>query len=603
MSALSKVEAARAAGLIEAIDEHICRMLQARFDQSDGAVLLACALAVRAPRRGHVGVDLLEIDDEGFQGFPIDRAAWVEAVAASAVVRLPGPGSAPFVLRGSLLYTDRYHLYEDRLQAALRARFSEQREVFDPELLGQGLGALFPSAGPGDRQRRAAEVALRRGMTVISGGPGTGKTWTVRNLLTLIYAQSVAAGEPPPRLALAAPTGKAAARVLASIRNGLEEHLARAAGALPDGADIMKLQDFLGSAPPSTLHRLLGWRPEHPTRFRHDSEHPLPYDLIVVDEASMVDLAMMCKFVDAVPDTARVVILGDRHQLASVEAGTVLADICEGGGSDAVVFLTESRRFSAESGIGRFANAAVEGDVAGAMAAIPPWEAASSVPRPEISTLAPDPREGLSRAARSLVVEGYRPYLERLIAGPQGGESLEQLHLDALRLFDRFRVLCAHRSGRLGVRGVNDSSADWLREAGLYRGSGPWSLGRPVLITRNDYSVGRFNGDIGLVVRDEDDSWIVVFPGEGGGLSRLSPVRLPEHQTAFALTIHKSQGSEYDDVLVVLPDKPSKVLTRELVYTGVTRARKRVAVLSGPEVLREGLKRRVHRASGLAGRL
>jgi len=616
------------ARVLEPVDLHVTAMLAARFGESDPAVLLAASLAIRAPRHGHVCVDLVQLESATLRleavvdgahdevELPAARQDWLDRVAASALVREPGPGATPLVLRGSLLYTDRYLSYEASLEQALRRRFGERRVVADPELLSRGLDALFgpePDEGE-DRQRVAAHVAMGRGVTVISGGPGTGKTWTVRNLLTLVYAQAVATGDGSlPRIALAAPTGKAAARVVSSIREGLDAHLARAAGALPEGKSVDGLRASLEATAPSTLHRLLGWRPDAPTRFRHDRCRPLPLDLLVVDEASMVDLALMAKLFDALPDSARVVLLGDRHQLASVEAGSVLGDICGSGEqgvgpSEAVVFLTHSRRFRADGGIGRFAAAAVSSRIDDAIAALPLWGAgepgllssdAVGQRGGTLGRLEPDPRGRLPGAAARLVVEGYRPYLERLRAGPGPGESLLDLHADALRRFDGFRVLCAHRRGRTGVKGVSEQVVDLLAQARLIEPSGSWWLGRPVIVTTNDYSVRRYNGDVGIVVRDEAGGWVVAFPADAGSVSWLSPVRLPEHQTVFAMTIHKSQGSEFGDVLVVLPETPSPILTRELIYTGVTRATDRVTVLSDEGVLRRGLERRVQRASGL----
>ena len=613
-----------AARVLEPVDLHVTAMLAARFGEVDSEVLVAVALAIRAPRYGHVCIDLRALDAtslipegpghlvEPEVSLPASRQAWLERVARSALVRAPGPGDAPFVLRGTLLYTDRYFAYESGLEVALRNRLAQRRQVRDPALLARGLDALFSTdaaQGP-NRPREAARVALTHGMAVISGGPGTGKTWTVRNLLTLIYAQGVAAGnEQIPRVALAAPTGKAAARMVQSLRAGLDEHLVCAMGALPEGATVDGLRAFLDAAVPSTLHRLLGWRPDSPTRFRHDRNRPLPLDLVVVDEASMVDVALMSKLIDAVADPARIVLLGDRHQLASVEAGSVLADICGSGESgtgptEAVVFLQHSHRFHADSGIGRFAQAVVSGTVDDAVAALPRWGPGEPGPLApgcgnDLGRVGHPPRGGLAACAARLVVEGYRPYLQRLQGGPKSGETHNQFCADVLALFGGFQVLCAHRRGFDGVEGMGEAVTDLLTHEGLIQPSGPWWLGRPILVTHNDYSVRRFNGDIGIVVRDEAGEWAVAFPSDGGSVAWLSPVRLPEHETVFAMTIHKSQGSEFDDVLVVLPVAPSPILTRELIYTGVTRARKRVTVLTDEGVLRLGLQRRVLRASGL----
>jgi exodeoxyribonuclease V alpha subunit len=623
-AALGRLGPLADSGDLEPVDVHVTAMLASRFGESDPDVMLAAALAIRAPRHGHVCVDLRSVQpaaasngtaDEGesiADSVPKARDQWLAKVAASVLVRPPGDGNTPFVLRGDLLYTDRYFAYEAVLLEALRERFVQERPVADQPLLQRGLGVLF--GGSSERKRTAAAMALKRGLAVISGGPGTGKTWTVRNLLTLVFAQSMTDGVGAvPRVALAAPTGKAAARVATSIRQGLDEHLQLAAGALPDGCEVDALRAFLEGAIPSTVHRLLGWRHDSATKFRHDRSEPLPFDLVVVDETSMVDLPVMAKLIDAIPPHARLVLLGDRHQLASVEAGTVLADICgsgEGGVGphDAVVFLTESRRFGADSGIGKFATTTVDGQVDQAMERLPLWGpnepgplelSGGEVVGPDLGRLPHKRGGGFPAAIERLVLAGYRSYLDRLRAGPRPGETLQALHAEVLRLFDAFRVLCAHRAGRLGAEGMNQLVGELLSAEGLITRSGSWWLGRPVMVTRNDYSVGRFNGDIGIVVRDDEGAWAVAFPGSDDGVTWLAPVRLPEHQTVFAMTIHKSQGSEFTDLLVVLPDRPSPVLTRELIYTGVTRAKKRVTVLADEAVLRHGLARRVQRASGL----
>ncbi len=625
-----------AVGALGAIDAHVARTLGSRLGELRGDVLLAVALAVRAPQHGHVCVDLRGVelaalvperrDDEPVDltglALPPDRDAWRARVAVSPLVRETEVGSTPFVLRDGLLYADRYFHYETVLRDAFRRRLAESRTVGDPALLARGLDALFaaPPDGSVDLQRQAALAALTRGAVVISGGPGTGKTWTVRNVLTLLFAQWAASapGTSPPRVAVAAPTGKAAARVVESIRAGLTDHVERARRALPSGVEPAALASFLSDLPPWTIHRLLGYNRENPTRFRHDAERPLAFDVVLIDEASMVDVALMAKLVDAVPAGARLVLLGDRHQLASVEAGTVLADLCGVGDLPAphaaVVFLTRSRRYAPDSGIARLAAATLAGDEGGAVDAVPTWpasgpgslvvDARGDVVGRDIGRLPPTPTGGLPASVRGLVVAGYRSALERLKGGLRAGEDLPTLHRDVLGRFDRFRVLAAHRRGSLGVETLNEAIEEWLRDEGLLTAiRNPWYLGRPVMIRRNDYGVRRFNGDVGLVVRGPDSDPIVVFPGSDGGVEYLAPVRLPDHETVFAMTIHKSQGSEFDDVLVVLPDQPSPILTRELVYTGATRARKRLTLLAQPEVLASAVRRPVQRASGLAERL
>ncbi len=591
------------AGVLAAVDVHAVQALGARTGEADPEVLLALALAVRAPRHGHVLIDLDHVRIEplvpefaaGCPPLPADRRAWRARVAASPLVREETLGRTPFVLRGSALYTDRYHHYETVLQEQFTRRFAATRPVTDAHLLDTGLDALFGARSAADPQRRAASAALTRGAVVVTGGPGTGKTWTVRNVLTLLYAQwaSGSGGAAPPRVALAAPTGKASARVVEAIRDGLAAHVKRAKGALPSDTPMADLYDWLAGLQPFTLHRLLGWNPENPTRFRHDASRPLPFDVVLVDEVSMVDVALMAKLVEAVPPDSRLILLGDAHQLASVEAGTVLADLCGGAGRrDAVIVLEKSRRYRPDSGIARFADAALAGNELMAVAAVPPWSSEREVGRITTDDL------------RDLAVAGLRPTYERLRAGPRPGETHEALHAEVLARFDRFRVLAAHRRGSRGVEGLNVAMEAWLVAADLIADvSDPWYVGRPILVTRNDPGAGRFNGDVGMLVTDAHGHRVVAFSGPSGTVAYLPPARLPDHESVFAMTIHKSQGSEFDDVVLVLPERPSPVLTRELVYTGATRAKHRLAVLATPEVIASAVRRPIERASGLAARL
>ncbi len=643
------------AGALASVDVHVADQLGRLAGERDAGVLLALAFAVRAPRHGHICVDLRLLKDEDVLPeqlkqveeaeeplaplpWPEDRIAWEARVAQSPLVDAEGrPDSArPFVLDGRLLYTRRYWHYQHRLAKVLIRRFGERCDVADPALLKTGLGGLFDAVEGVDRQKLGAAMAVQRGFCVISGGPGTGKTYTVRNVLTLLWAQNTARrlvddSVPTLRVALAAPTGKAAARMKEAIGDKLDEFLIRAQAALPTGATVDDLSVFLTDLQPSTLHRLLRWNPANPTRFRHDEQDPVPYDVVVVDEASMVDFALMAKLALGVSPDARLILLGDRHQLASVEAGTVLADLCgsstaqglrlssefvaelaatsgidlsadvahtEGAGPwDCIVQLNRSLRFKEGSGIGTFAKAclSIDGDAA----------AAVSVPTdpsrfPDTQLLA-HTDGALSKAAKDEITAGYRPYLERLLAGPRTGESPVEHHAAVLKAFDTFRVLCAHRRGALGVAGVNKETVHLLEVARIrgFRVRGVFWPGMPVLVRRNDYVVGRFNGDVGVVVKDADGELTVAFPGEDDRVEYLAPSRLPEHQMVFAMTIHKSQGSEFEHAMVVLPGRPSPILTRELVYTGVTRAKLRMTMLGDPELLGAALKRTVRRASGL----
>ena len=632
-------------GIAQVVD-----LLARRLGETDPDVLLALALAVRAPLQGHVRAILPDHQsDSEVQRLPVpsdapdvalpwptDRPAWRAAVAQSPLVATPGDtGSQPFVLSGNALYPQRTWSNETHLANRLLELATRRTPPHDPLLLQRGLQALFPSPTPGaplDRQLLAASLACLRGFSIISGGPGTGKTWTVRNLLTLLYAQHTAqVSDRPLRVAVGAPTGKAAARVQESLANGLADFV-RASGqfALPAGVPPSALLEFLQTLEARTVHRLLRVDPRRPGHFRHNAQNPLPVDLVIIDETSMLDLALMTRLVDATPADARLVLLGDHHQLASVDAGCVLADLCraasfsspriseatrtdlqtlagltpgpdlqpvrEAGLHDCGVQLTVSRRFTADSGVGAVARSILAGDG-------PAGRAILDGDHHKDAQLTPLGDGGsITRAFAKLIVDGYSPVIEALLRGPADQDETAH-HLQLLRAFDRFRLLCAHRHGPLGVRGLVELTEGLLsRKFPQFHPVGPTYLGRPVLITQNDYSVGRFNGDIGLIVM-RDERAAVAFPDAQHGVSYLSAARLPPHETVFAMTIHKSQGSEFDHAAVVLPAQPSPILTRELIYTGVTRAKTQLTVVGTPAVWDLGVERRVLRASGLSERL
>jgi len=665
-AALALVRRFYEAGHLAPVDVHTVDALARLGGEDRPEVLLALALAVRAPRHGHVGEDLEEAvarrpraDDATASAppWPTEYAAWRAAVASSPLVRVVEPGAGvqggvagagptPFVLSGALLMMERYHGYQRRLAAALKARAGIALTVGDPGLFRRGLAALFPAPGeaePLDRQRLAAVTASLRGLTVISGGPGTGKTSTIRRLLVLLFAQWAAArggrgdAHEPLRVALAAPTGKAAARMKESLDQGLEAFVPQALAALGGHAGEDAIRGFLAELTPSTLHRLLGYRRDRPTRFRHDADDPVPYDVVLVDETSMVDLALMAKLVAAVPRQARLVLLGDRHQLASVEAGSVLADLMRGAGSegdrlrlspgllaevaqatgedwrgrvevapggelgDCVVQLVRSYRFTAASGIGTFARASLAAARRGPAEALSVLQGGAFA---DVRLLPHGATGGLGADVARAIVEGYRPYLELLARGPAPGQDAESFQREVLAAFDGFRVLCAHRRGPWGVEDLNERVRALLAaRTGLVPARGTHYEGCPVLVTENDYTVRRFNGDVGVTVRGPEGRLQVAFPEAGGGVTCLAPARLPPHEVVFAMTIHKSQGSEVGHAMVVLPARPSPILTCELVYTGVTRARHRMTMVGDPAILEHALTRRIARASGLADEL
>lgn len=490
-----------------------------------------------------------------------------------------GPGSyAPFILETcGRFYLARYHDHEEAVARLLRRRAAQGLEPADAARLRADLAALFPD-DPADRQRQAALLAQFRALMLVSGGPGTGKTTTVVKLLAMLTAQPSAR---PLRIRLAAPTGKAAQRLMESIRSSKQsldlapEHAAR----IPEDAQ--------------TLHRLLGAQGDT-GRFRHHRGSPLACDLLLVDEASMVDLALMHAVLDALPEGARLILLGDKDQLASVEAGSVFGDLCAHPGASAAladtlapfgvalevhpqatllgdcrIELLRSYRFSATGGIGLLARAAREGDAAGFLAAFAGDEALRRCERGSL---------------RERIGAGYADFRTAARTGDPAS---------AFAAFLRFRVLCAHRQGHAGVEGIN---------ALMESAGGGWYVGRPVIVRANDYALRLFNGDIGLCL-DTPEGLRVFFESGPGQYRVLAPGRLPAHEPAWAMTVHQSQGSEFDEVLLVLPDTVTPVLNRPLVYTAVTRARQRFQLAAPDAILAAALAALPRRESGLVDKL
>lgn len=610
------LEALWAAGVLSELDLALARGLGRLAGETHDAVLLVTALASRAVRQGHVCLDLDRLVREGplrdEAGAPIPGAAlptladWAAALRASPLVVSTEESPAPLVLDGAhRLYLRRYWLHQESLAAAIAARAAATVDGVDDALLAAGLARFFgpPSGAAPDRQRLAACVAVSRRFCVISGGPGTGKTYTVVRILALAIEQALAAGLAPPRIALMAPTGKAAAR--------LQEAVCAGAATLPCDAHVRAAIP----AAATTIHRALGASRRGPTAFRRHRGDPLPADLVVVDEASMVDMALMARLFDALPPTARVVLLGDQNQLASVEAGAVLGDICNSGvprevsaafaaraasitgeplppapGApaatgiwDDIVQLDRSYRFA--GGIGRLARAINAGDLAAVWTEL---DAAS-----EVGWRAAGPDGGLGPAGECLVLGGLEEF--RAARGPR----------ERLLALERFRVLCAHRRGPGGVEAINAEIERLLAAHAVVRPEGEWYVGRPILVTRNDYQLRLFNGDVGIIAAAPDDPGRrqAVFIAPDGGERRLSPSRLPPHETVFAMSVHKSQGSEFDAVAVLLPPEPSPVVSRELLYTAVTRARRCATIIGPRAVVDHAVTHAIARASGLRDRL
>ena len=472
----------------------------------------------------------------------------------------------PLILFRGRLYLQKYFLYESRLAAKLR--LMARREYNGGRETEKLLDLYFGVAGDErDWQREAARVAVQKGLTIISGGPGTGKTTTIVKLLAVLLRlenREMMTG-------LCAPTGKAAMRLQQAVRTG------GAALGLPGGI----IDRIAGEA--MTIHRLLGVK-KYSSGFRHDRNNPLAHDLLVVDEASMVDLALMSKLVDALKPASRLVLLGDKDQLVSVESGAVLAD-CIRSLPENTVELKKTYRF--ESGIRELSRAINEGDTVAA------WAVFEDRKIDNVTLL----REDIA----GFVGRKYGTYMAAVTGGGDG-----DIQFDAVfRAFSRFQVLCAVHYGEKGVEGINRQveyslAASAPPEISSRVLPGEWYPGKPVMVTRNDYSLGIYNGDIGICLPDRDTGELKIwFEGRGGRYMGCFPSRLPPHETAFAITIHKSQGSEFDEVLLVLPDGENRVLCRELLYTGVTRAGKHVTLAGEKEVFEYGLNRPVRRFSGL----
>ncbi len=627
------------AGFLAPADVHVALAITRASGCVDPTVLVAAALAVRAPRLQHVCVDLRHVDrlvaedpgDHGADDGPGTTVpwpaldGWLDALASSPAVAPAGSvGTAtdaaarqttaarPLVLDGHRLYLDRLWRDERTVATALHDRARTLVPGIDHDVLRTVLDRWFDGPAP-DHQRIAAATAALRHLTVVAGGPGTGKTTTVARLLAVLDELAAQQGARAPTVALAAPTGKAA--------NRLTESLREAAGALAAGPESAVLPRLL-AAEASTVHRLLGWRPDARGRFRHGPGHPLPHDVVVVDETSMVSLPLIARLLEALRPSARLVLLGDPQQLASIEAGSVLgdvvgepsrrrigaptaellrtvvgaphaADLTIGSGApidEVIVTLERVHRFDARSGIADVARAIQVGD---ADAAIERLRAGGDVTWLELGG---DADERTLAPARDVILAAATGLVDDAEAGD--GEAARS-RLGAVR------VLCAHRHGSTGVDGWNALVERWLTSARPASRIGGRSYpGRPVLVLANDRRAHLVNGDVGVEVAREDGTLAVALPTpDGSGTRLLAPSRVPRSETVHAMTVHKSQGSQFDTVVVVLPDERSPLLTRELLYTAITRGRRHAIVIGGAATLRAAIGRRAVRASGLGSAL
>jgi len=606
---MQKLSTFRQEGIIEDIDLELCRFARQRQPGISEKVLLAISLLSYLFRRGDVclllekysGQPLFNDDtDETLIRAP-EKQEWVEALLESTVVGAPGDFT-PFILEDNeRLYMHKLWNYENELASQLLLRSQQVDENVDMDLLEDGLTRLFSySEDPVDWQKVAAASAVRNKLSVISGGPGTGKTSTVVRILALILEQAQQ-GNDSLSIALTAPTGKAAARLKESI-----------AGA----KDTLDISEQVRSGIPDqamTLHQLLGAR-KNSSAFKHNRENPVPYDLIVVDEASMVDQALMSKLLSALLDDAQLILLGDKDQLASVEAGAVLGDICDvkdnkhsrgmaewlkqtsldlpidyvsanpSALTDNITLLTKSYRFDEESGIALLAKEVNAGNAERALQVL------SNDEYSDIKWLSADNEADLKNLLRTKVVN----YFQKIVDSNSADEALQH--------FNTFRILSAHRRGPWGIEYLNRLVEHILQQEGLISKYDQWYPGKPVIINVNDYRLGLRNGDTGLCLPDGEGGLKIHFRHEDD-IRKIAPNRLPDHNKAFALTVHKSQGSEFDRVLLILPDVSSKVLSRELIYTAITRARSGIDMLANKTVLGETICKKLQRSSGLRARL
>ena len=545
------------AGALTAADTHVATRVGAAAGESDETVLLAVALAVRAARQGSVCVDLASLPATDGLDWP-DTEAWVAAVTKS---RVAGQGVIHYEL--GRLYLDRYWREECQVVDDLAARAALPVTV-DPSRLRTALDESFPGDAYRE-QRDAAEVCCTHRTSIVTGGPGTGKTTTIARLVATLVA--VEGGRL--RIALAAPTGKAAAR----ISQAVHAEAAKSDFGVRAGA-------FVGSLTASTLHRLLGWRPDSRSRFRHDRTNPLPYDVVVVDETSMVSLTLLARLLEAMPPQARLVLVGDADQLTSVEAGAVLRDLVDGLGprSDSVAHLTTSHRF--RGAIAELADAVRAGDAQAALEVLDGGDPSASL------------------------VDDIQPFvLPSVLALHEGAERGDRVA--ALGELSRHQLLCAHNTGPFGARWWNRQLATWLAQTlGVDYLPGRYP-GLPLLVTENDYTLGLFNGDTGVVVRSpsNDGLYALLADGLSEAGRELHLNRLANVSAAHAMTVHRAQGSQYEAVSVVLPEPGSPLLTRELFYTAVTRARHTVRILGSREAVTVAIRQRAARATGLADRL
>ncbi|NNL41625.1 MAG: exodeoxyribonuclease V subunit alpha [Desulfobacterales bacterium] len=630
------------------MDIHFANFIGDLCKEDDPEIILGAALLSHATGQGDICVDLesfsgkqmMEDQNDDIPVMLPKLDQWFDKIRKSSVVGKPGEFYPLILDKNNRLYLYRYWEYEHILAESINRRIKQDVKKINASLLQDSLKRLFPKESEPQHsknhinwQKIASITAAIKNFCVISGGPGTGKTYTSAKILAILLEQE---HSEPLRIFLCAPTGKAAAKLSESIKKTKQEL---------NCSDAVKRLIPLETY---TIHRMLQTIPGSPY-FRYHSENLLPADVVLVDEASMVDLALMSKMISSIPMTARLILMGDRNQLASVESGSVFGDICDPNGMqmfsteysktleiitgqklepelehkqenepenkpknkptnkptnkiaplitnftkgqglpDCIVVLKKSLRFSETSNIGELTQAVNNGE----------WEEILPLLKkkgtPQIKWQQPKDLKDTYNVIGKKIIQGYSEYLK------------ENDPLKALEQFNNFKLLCALKLGPLGVYGLSRLAEEVLKKEKLIlmdmSDVYPWYRGRPVLITKNDYSLGLFNGDMGITMPDPKQggkNLYVFFPEASGGVKRYPTHKINEHETAYAITVHKSQGSEFDHLCLVLPDKDYLVLTRELVYTGITRARKSLMILGNEHVLKAAVSRSIDRTSGL----
>lgn len=627
----SHAGAAEGLGL-SSLDTQLSRLIQRVGEQmgpraAAGPVALCAAFASQAVRRGHVCADLADpagwvrsgleskapgADDSVPEALP----SWQQlrrALEASPLASEQANGCPLVYDAHGRVYLERYARYEAHVAQQLRQRAGQVPRV-DTTALRTSLAALFPRSVPGrggpmDAQALAAATAVLRRLCIICGGPGTGKTTTVGRTLCLLQELRLQSGRAPYSTLLLAPTGKAARRLSGAI--------GAAIGELPvsDAAKASIPKDA------HTVHRALGVLPDPERRFRRDSQSPLAAELVLVDEVSMLDLSLWSRLLAAIPPRARLILLGDKDQLASVEAGAVLGDVYDETRSaefspqfasqiepllgqsvpvgtqphplqDCLVTLTRSYRYSASSPLGQLARAVHSGDGAATIDAL--GSGLSSHGRAECRWLVPSEGQSLS----ALLESSLKPPIVEL----ERQRLTQREPKAALAALSEHQLLCAHRQGKAGVEGLNRRIERWLEQAGLVPSGGRYYAGRPLMVLENDYRLGLFNGDVGVVLGEAAEAQRAFF-GDPGEPTPVPLSRLPNHESVYACTVHKSQGSEYTRVTCLLPDADSPILTRELLYTAITRGRRGVTLVASEQAVRRAVATQVHRRGGLRQRV